>query len=107
MTISPKTLAISGLIRPLLESRLPEGLDVRWFMTHDEAMAAVAEAEIGWFDMNDQQAIQVDRCAQRFRDLERQVFPGLQAQSKIFWLRLTGIVAVVNLIVVLLWRTFG
>ncbi|MDP5102828.1 MAG: D-2-hydroxyacid dehydrogenase [Erythrobacter sp.] len=51
------TVAISGLIRPMLEARLPEGLDVRWFMTHEEAMAAVAEAEIGWFDMNDQQAM--------------------------------------------------
>lgn len=50
-------LAISGLIRPMLEARLPQGLDVRWFMTHDEAMAAVAEAEIGWFDMNDQAAM--------------------------------------------------
>lgn len=50
-------LAISGLIRPMLESRLPEGLDVRWFMTHEQAMEAVAEAEIGWFDMNDQQAM--------------------------------------------------
>jgi len=49
--------AISGLIRPMLEPRLPEGLDIRWFMTHDEAMAAVADAEIGWFDMNDQQAM--------------------------------------------------
>ena len=50
-------LAISGLIRPMLESRLPEGLDVRWFMTHEQALDAVAEAEIGWFDMNDQQAM--------------------------------------------------
>ena len=50
-------LAISGLIRPMLEHRLPQGLDVRWFMTHEEAMEAVAEAEIGWFDMNDQQAM--------------------------------------------------
>lgn len=45
-------LAISGLIRPLLEHRLPPGLDVRWFMTHDEALDAVADAEIGWFDSN-------------------------------------------------------
>jgi phosphoglycerate dehydrogenase-like enzyme len=50
-------LAISGLIRPMLESRLPEGLDVRWFMTREEALEAVAEAEIGWFDMTDQQAM--------------------------------------------------
>jgi len=33
MTMRTTTLAISGLIRPLLESRLPEGLDVRWSMT--------------------------------------------------------------------------
>jgi phosphoglycerate dehydrogenase-like enzyme len=57
MTIRPTTLAISGLIRPMLEARLPQGLDVRWFMTHDEALAAVADAEIGWFDMNDQAAM--------------------------------------------------
>ncbi|MEE4315572.1 MAG: NAD(P)-dependent oxidoreductase, partial [Erythrobacter sp.] len=51
------TLAISGLIRPMLEPRLPQGLDVRWFMTHEEAMEAVSDAEIGWFDMNDQKAM--------------------------------------------------
>lgn len=50
-------LAISGLIRPMLEPRLPDGLDVRWFMTAEQAMEAVAEAEIGWFDMNDQAAM--------------------------------------------------
>jgi phosphoglycerate dehydrogenase-like enzyme len=50
-------LAISGMIRPLLESRLPEGLDVRWFTTKDEAFDVVADAEIGWFDMYDQQAM--------------------------------------------------
>lgn len=50
-------LAISGLIRPLLEPRLPQGLDVRWFMTREEALEAVPEAEIGWFDMYDQQAM--------------------------------------------------
>ena len=54
MTMRPITLAISGLIRPMLESHLPQGLDVRWFMTREEALEAVADAEIGWFDMNDQ-----------------------------------------------------
>ncbi|QUL38282.1 D-2-hydroxyacid dehydrogenase [Erythrobacter sp. JK5] len=52
MTSSRTTLAISGLIRPLLEPRLPDDLDVRWFMTHDEALEAVTGAEIGWFDSN-------------------------------------------------------
>ena len=46
------TLAISGLIRPLLEPRLPHGLDVRWFMSSEEALEAVKGAEIGWFDSN-------------------------------------------------------
>ena len=46
------TLAISGLIRPLLEPRLPQGLDVRWFMTPEAAVEAVKGAEIGWFDSN-------------------------------------------------------
>lgn len=46
------TLAISGLIRPLLEPRLPSGLDVRWFMTPEDAIEAVKGAEIGWFDSN-------------------------------------------------------
>lgn len=50
-------LALSALIRPLLEPRLPQGLDVRWFMTKEEALEAVPEAEIGWFDMYDQQAM--------------------------------------------------
>jgi phosphoglycerate dehydrogenase-like enzyme len=50
-------LAISGLIRPMLEPHLPQGLDVRWFMSAEEALTAVADAEIGWFDMNDQAAM--------------------------------------------------
>ncbi|WP_298304000.1 D-2-hydroxyacid dehydrogenase [uncultured Erythrobacter sp.] len=50
-------LAVSGLIRPLLESQLPSGLDVRWFMTHEEALEAVKGAEIGWFDMNEKEAM--------------------------------------------------
>ena len=57
MTTRPTILALSGLIRPLLEPRLPEGLDVRWFMTKEEALTAVPEAEIGWFDMNEKPAM--------------------------------------------------
>jgi len=47
------TVAISSLIRPLLEPRLPDDLDIRWFMTKDEALEIVPEAEIGWFDLTD------------------------------------------------------
>ncbi len=51
------TLAISGLIRPLLEPRLPDDLEVRWFMNKEEAVDAVADAEIGWFDMNEKEVM--------------------------------------------------
>lgn len=57
MMTRPTTLAISGLIRPLLEPRLPGDVEVRWFMTHEEALDAVKGAEIGWFDMNDTDAM--------------------------------------------------
>ncbi|MGB3469913.1 MAG: D-2-hydroxyacid dehydrogenase [Erythrobacter sp.] len=50
-------LALSGLIRPLLEPRLPDDLDVRWFMTKEEALQVAPEAEIGWFDMNEQEVM--------------------------------------------------
>jgi len=44
---------MAGLVRPLVEPRLPPGVDVRWFMSKDEALALATEAEIGWFDMYD------------------------------------------------------
>jgi phosphoglycerate dehydrogenase-like enzyme len=71
------TLAISGLIRPMLESRLPQGLDVRWFMSSEEAIDAVAEAEVGWFDMNDQQAMAATlRAAKKLKWLNS-IYAGL------------------------------
>lgn len=70
-------LAISGLIRPMLESRLPEGLDVRWFMSAQEALTAVADAEIGWFDMNDQAAMaETLRAAKKLKWLNS-IYAGL------------------------------
>jgi phosphoglycerate dehydrogenase-like enzyme len=70
-------LAISGLIRPMLEPRLSEGLDVRWFMSAEEAREAVAEAEIGWFDMNDQAAMaETLRAAKKLKWLNS-IYAGL------------------------------
>lgn len=70
-------LALSGLIRPLLEPRLPARLEVRWFMTREEALAAVPEAEIGWFDMYDQQAMaETLRAATRLKWLNS-IYAGL------------------------------
>lgn len=69
--------AISGLIRPMLEHRLPPGLDVRWFMSHEEAMEAVAYAEIGWFDMNDKEAMaETLRAAKKLKWLNS-IYAGL------------------------------
>lgn len=48
------TLAtLPALIRPLIESQLPDWLDARFFMTKKEAFALAPDAEIGWFDMFD------------------------------------------------------
>jgi phosphoglycerate dehydrogenase-like enzyme len=48
------TIAVlSALVRPLIEARLPNDIDARWFMTKDEAFALAPHAEIGWFDMYD------------------------------------------------------
>lgn len=44
---------LPALIRPLLESRLPDWVDVRWFTTKAEAFASAPGAEIGWLDMYD------------------------------------------------------
>ena len=37
--------------RPLLEWRLPAGLEVAWFATPTEAAAGIADADIAWVDM--------------------------------------------------------
>jgi phosphoglycerate dehydrogenase-like enzyme len=48
------TIAVmSSLIRPLVEPQLPADMDVRWFMTKEEALALAPQADIGWFDMYD------------------------------------------------------
>ena len=47
------TATLPALVRPLIESRLPDWLDVRWFTTKDEAFQHGPGSEIGWFDMYD------------------------------------------------------
>ncbi|MBX9796713.1 D-2-hydroxyacid dehydrogenase [Sphingomonas sp.] len=42
---------LPALARPLIEPRLPAGLEVTWFTGHEEALAAVADADIAWVDM--------------------------------------------------------
>lgn len=44
------TAVLSTLIRPLVESRLPEWVEPKWFMSKEEALELAPQAEIGWFD---------------------------------------------------------
>ena len=47
-----KTVAVlSALARPLLEPRLPEWVEPRWFATTEQLFDLAPEAEIGWFDL--------------------------------------------------------
>lgn len=44
-------LIASAMVRPALESRLPDWVDPHWFATTEELFALAPEAEIGWFDL--------------------------------------------------------
>jgi phosphoglycerate dehydrogenase-like enzyme len=44
---------LPAAIRPLIESRLPDWIDARWFNTKDDALALAPDTEIGWLDMYD------------------------------------------------------
>lgn len=48
-------LVMAGLVRPLIEPRLPEWVEPHWFMTREEALEVAPLAEIGWFDMYDKE----------------------------------------------------
>ncbi|PZQ24452.1 MAG: D-2-hydroxyacid dehydrogenase [Sphingopyxis macrogoltabida] len=49
-----KTVAVlSGLIRPIVENRLPDWVEPHFFETKEDAVALAPKAEIGWFDMYD------------------------------------------------------
>ena len=45
-------VVLPALARPLIEPQLPAGLDVHWFASADEAAEMVADADIGWVDIN-------------------------------------------------------
>lgn len=48
------TAVLTELVRPLVQSRLPDCIDARFFNTFEEAFELAPNAEIGWFDMHDQ-----------------------------------------------------
>lgn len=72
------TIAVlSGMIRPLVEPRLPDWVEPRWFMSREEAIELAPAAEIGWFDLNDKQAMaEIVTAATRLRWLNS-IYAGL------------------------------
>lgn len=48
---------ISALVRPMLEKSIPDGVDVAWIGSADEAKSEVVDADIAWVDMHDKQAM--------------------------------------------------
>ena len=46
-------LVMSGLVRPLIEPRVPDWIEAHFFMSKEEALTLAPQAEIGWFDMYD------------------------------------------------------
>ncbi len=47
------TALLNAMFKPLLESRLPDWVEPRWFANSAELAEAAPEAEIGWFDSFD------------------------------------------------------
>jgi phosphoglycerate dehydrogenase-like enzyme len=44
---------LPAYVRPMLERRLPEWIDARWWDGPDELVALAPKAEIGWFDLHE------------------------------------------------------
>ena len=44
---------LNAMLRPMLEHRLPDWVEPRWFASSEELLALAPEAEIGWFDTFD------------------------------------------------------
>ncbi len=44
---------LDGRLRPALDGRLPDWLDVRWWTSPEQLIRLAPEAEIGWFDRHD------------------------------------------------------
>ncbi|WP_271079641.1 D-2-hydroxyacid dehydrogenase [Aurantiacibacter sp. MUD61] len=69
--------ALSALIRPLVEPRLPDWVEPHWFTSREEALEIAPSAEIGWFDFNDKQPmIEAVRAAENLKWLNS-IYAGL------------------------------
>ncbi len=70
---------LNAVLKPLVEARLPDWLDVRWYATKQEAFDLAPQAEIGWFDFfrRDDMATAIG-AAERLKWLTS-VFAGVEA----------------------------
>lgn len=66
--MSRTVTVLNAMVRPLIESRLPDWVDARWFSNTGELLALAEEAEIGWFDSVDfPAAFEAARRARKLR----------------------------------------
>ena len=70
---------LNALLKPLLETRLPDWVDARWYASKDEAFELASEAEIGWFDMHSKDDMaEVFRRADKLKWLNS-IYAGVEA----------------------------
>ena len=70
---------LNTLLKPLLEARLPDWVDARWYASKDEAFALAPQAEIGWFDMHSKENMaEIFRRAEKLKWLNS-VFAGVES----------------------------
>jgi len=69
--------ALSAMIRPLVEPRLPEWVEPLWFTSKEQALDFAPQAEIGWFDLNEKEPmIEIARAATNLQWLNS-IYAGL------------------------------
>ena len=69
--------ALSAMIRPLVEPRLPEWVEPLWFTSKEQALDSAPQAEIGWFDPNEKEPmIEIARAATNLKWLNS-IYAGL------------------------------
>ena len=69
--------ALSAMIRPLVEPRLPEWIEPLWFTSKEQALDFAPQAEIGWLDLNEKEPmIEIARAATNLKWLNS-IYAGL------------------------------
>lgn len=68
---------LSAMIRPLVEPRLPDWVEPLWFASTEDLLALAPQAEIGWFDLQQQEPMaEAVRRAEKLRWLNS-IYAGL------------------------------